>query len=209
MTSHMSDYISSFLKFKTALSSRWREVRVPYASQRNEERANQRVKQTVGGLFFQKGGLKKKKKKKERQEGRKEERKKERKEERKKEGNKEGRKERKRTTATTTTEIAITKRKKMEHVMEHIAQNHMLPMQCQGKSYFLSSDRKYVLAMVKDTTERPDTILPHKYRKDREVRKKKFPLQVGVHGITKVACYCVTVIFSVTNNEIISAFPTV
>ena len=208
MTSHMSDYISSFLKFKTALSSRWRKVRVPYASQRNEERANQRVKQTVSGLFFQKGGLKKKKKE-ERKTGRKKERKKGGKKERKKERRKQGRKERKRTTATTTTEIVTTKRKKMEHVMEHIAQNHMLPMHCQGKSYFLSSDRKYVLAMVKDTTERPDTILPHKYRKDREVRKKKFPLQVGVHGITKVACYCVTVIFSVTNNEIISAFPTV
>ena len=118
-------------------------------------------------------------------------------------------KERERTTTTTATEIVTTKGKKMEHVMEHIAQNHMFPTPCQGKSYFLSSDRKYVLAMVKDTTERPDTILPHKYRKDREVRKRKFPLQVGVHGITNVACYCVTVIFSVTNNEIITVFPTV
>ena len=70
--------------------------------------------------------------------------------------------------------MASTKGKKLKHAMEHITQNHMLLMWCQGNSYLLSTDRKYVLAMVKDTTERPDTILLHKYRRDREVRNKKF-----------------------------------
>ena len=100
-------------------------------------------------------------------------------------------------------------KERMEGLMEHVARNHMLPMQCQGKSYFLSTDRRYVLAMVKDTTERPDAILPHKNRRDREVRKKKFEMPVGVHGITKVPCYRVTVILNRGGNEVISAFPTV
>ena len=93
--------------------------------------------------------------------------------------------------------------------MEHIPQSHMLLMQCLGKSYFFFTDVQYVLAIVKDTTGRTDTIMPHKCIRDRQVRQKKCEMQVGVHGITNVACYCVTIVFNVKNNEEITAFPTV
>lgn len=97
---------------------------------------------------------------------------------------------------------------RMDRFMEHVAQRHMLPMQFQRNSYFLSTDREYVYAIVKETMETPDTILPHKYKRYRGVKKKRFLTQVGVHGISGAPCYCVTVIFGATNNEIISAFPT-
>ena len=48
--------------------------------------------------------------------------------------------------------------------------------------------------------------VPHLYKK---VWKKTFlPEQVGVHGITKVACYSVTVIGYTQSNTLITGFPT-
>ena len=103
----------------------------------------------------------------------------------------------------------LTENRTMERGINHIVQNHMLPTQCQGKSYFLSNNRSYVSAIVERTMKRPDTTSPHNYKRDRGVKRRRFASQIGVHGTSKTPCYCVTVIFSVKTNEIITAFPTV
>ena len=92
--------------------------------------------------------------------------------------------------------------------MEHIFQEHMLPTARQGASYFLSRDRQTVRGMVTETHETPDEVTPHRSRRDRTVLKKTFPTQVGVHGITKAACYSVKVIVYTQSNMLITGFPT-
>ena len=91
--------------------------------------------------------------------------------------------------------------------MEHIFQDHMLPTARQGASYFLSRDRQTVRGMVTETHETGE-VTPHKSGSDRTVLKKKFPTQVGVHGITNAACYSVTVIVDTQSNILITGFPT-
>lgn len=93
--------------------------------------------------------------------------------------------------------------------MEHIFQEHMLPTARQGASYFLSRNRQTVRGMVTETYETGE-VTPHncKSRSDRTVLKKKFPTQVGVHGITNAACYSVTVIVDTQSNILITGFPT-
>ena len=92
--------------------------------------------------------------------------------------------------------------------MEHIFQEHMLPTAREGATYFLSRDRQTVRGMVTETHETPDKVTPHRSRRDRTVLKKTFPTQVGVHGITKTACYSVTVIVYAQSNILITGFPT-
>ena len=92
--------------------------------------------------------------------------------------------------------------------MEHIFQEHMLPTARQGASYFLSRDRQTVRGMVTETLETPDEVTPHRSKRDRTVLKKTFPTQVGVHGITKAACYSVTVIVYTQSNILTTGFPT-
>ena len=92
--------------------------------------------------------------------------------------------------------------------MEHIFQDHMLPTAREGASYFLSRDRQTVRGMVTETLETPGEVTPHKSRRDRTVLKKTFSTQVGVHGITKAACYSVTVIVYAQSSILITGFPT-
>ena len=101
-----------------------------------------------------------------------------------------------------TTSTAVKKRltsertmEQMEYFMEHIMQRHVQPLQYRGNSFFLSTNKQYIRAMVTQTMKNPDVVLPHKYNKNRAVKKKTFSKQVGVHGIFKAPCYCVTVIF--------------
>ena len=49
----------------------------------------------------------------------------------------------------------------------------------------------------------------HKTYKKRGVRQKTFLEQVGVHGLRKVPCHTVTVIYDRTNYKVITAFPTI
>ena len=86
------------------------------------------------------------------------------------------------------------------NVMEHISRNHMQPSQLSGKSYFICNDKQYVFAkFVRETMNKPDKSFPHKRYKKRGVRQKTFKQQVGVHGLRKVPCYTVTVIYDCTN----------
>ena len=95
------------------------------------------------------------------------------------------------------------------NVMEHISRNHMQPSQLSGKSYFICNDKQYVFAkFVRETMNKPDKSFPHKRYKKRGVRQKTFKQQVGVHGLRKVPCYTVTVIYDRTNYKVITAFPT-
>ena len=93
--------------------------------------------------------------------------------------------------------------------VDHIFQEHMLPTAREGASYFLSRDRQTVRRMVTETLETPDEITPHNSDGDKQVLKKTFfPTQVGVHGITKAACYSVTVVVNTQRNRLITGFPT-
>ena len=91
--------------------------------------------------------------------------------------------------------------------MEHIVKMHILPVP-EGASFFLSTDVEIVCAIIKETHERPDEIVPHRFKKDRKVLRKKFSRQVGVSGKSKAFCYSVTVIVDIGSNAIITAFPT-
>ena len=100
--------------------------------------------------------------------------------------------------------------RKESKVMEHISRNHMQPSQPSGKSYFLSNDKNYVFEkFVRETMNVPDKQFLHKTYKKRGVRQKTFLEQVGVHGLRKVPCYTVTVIYDHTNYKVITAFPTI
>ena len=108
--------------------------------------------------------------------------------------------------ATTKGEKTFTSPKTTGHAMEHISRRHMRPVQ--GTSYFLSKDKTYIFALVEETMKRPDITTRHNRKRNRGVKKKTFARQVGVHGITHAPCYSVTVIYSIRNDTIISAFPT-
>ena len=95
------------------------------------------------------------------------------------------------------------------NVMEHISRNHMQPSQLSGKSYFICNDKQYVYEkFVRETMNKPDKSFPHKRYNKRGVRQKTFTEQVGVHGLRKVPCYTVTVIYDRTNYKVITGFPT-
>ena len=92
--------------------------------------------------------------------------------------------------------------------LQHIASRHVNPVQGNQKSYFLGSDLKKIEELVKETIENPDVVKRHRTRRDRGIKKRKWQTVLGVHGITGAPCYSVTVIYSVQNQEIITAFPT-
>ena len=91
--------------------------------------------------------------------------------------------------------------------MEHIIKRHIRPVKS-GKSYFLSQDAKYVSCLVTRTISNPDQILPHRGGNSKEVIKKVFPLQIGVHGYNGKACYSITAVIDTMNNQVITAYPT-
>ena len=85
-----------------------------------------------------------------------------------------------------TTSTAVKKRltsertmEQMEYFMEHIMQRHVQPLQYRGNSFFLSTNKQYIRAMVTQTMKNPDVVLPHKYNKNTAVKKKTFSKQVG------------------------------
>ena len=92
--------------------------------------------------------------------------------------------------------------------IQHALDNHMIPVK-NGNSYFLSCDKTYVSSLIIKAKEEPDKILPHNIDKWKGVHKKKFPNMIGIHGYSRKPCYNVTVIINNTNQEIITAYPTV
>ena len=49
--------------------------------------------------------------------------------------------------------------KQTDYFMEHIMQRHVHPLQYRENSFFLSTDKQYICAMVTETMKEPDTIL--------------------------------------------------
>ena len=95
-------------------------------------------------------------------------------------------------------------------VIEHIERHHMAHSQPRDKSYFVSNDKGFIYnQLVQETMKRPDKSMPHRKLHKRGVRQKTFSDIVGVHGLSKDACYTVTVIYDTTNHKLITAFPTI
>ena len=91
-------------------------------------------------------------------------------------------------------------------VKKHVKKNHMLPAK-QGKSFFLSSEEAFLWRLVQQACNCPDTVKPHRSDANRYVLKKKFNAPVGIHGKTGSPCVCLTVIFDIKDQRVVTAFP--
>ena len=91
-------------------------------------------------------------------------------------------------------------------VKKHVKKNHVLPVK-QGKSYFLSSQESTVWTLVLEVYNCPDTVTPHRSDVNRYVLKKRFNTPVGIHGKTGLCCVCLTVIYDIKDQRIVTAFP--
>ena len=91
-------------------------------------------------------------------------------------------------------------------VKKHVKKNHMLPAKM-GKSYFLSSEEAFVWSLVQQACNCPDTVVLHRSRANRFVLKKNFNAPVGIHGKTGSPCVCVTVIYDIREQRVVTAFP--
>ena len=89
---------------------------------------------------------------------------------------------------------------------KHVRKNHLLPVK-QGKSYFLSSQELSVWGLVQEACNCPDTVTPHRSDVNRYVLKKRFNAPVGIHGKTGSPCECLTVIYDITYQRVVTAFP--
>ena len=93
-----------------------------------------------------------------------------------------------------------------DDVKKHVKENHMLPVK-QGKSYFLSSEEASVWRLVQEACNCPDTVKPHRSDVNRYVLKKRFNAPVGIHGKTASPCVCLTVIYDIKDERLVTAFP--
>ena len=91
-------------------------------------------------------------------------------------------------------------------VKKHVKKNHMLPAK-QGKSYFLSSEESSVWRLLQQACNCPDTVTQHRSDANRYVLKKKFNAPVGIHGKTGSPCVCLTVIYDIKDQRVVTAFP--
>ena len=91
-------------------------------------------------------------------------------------------------------------------VKKHVKKYHMLPVK-QRKSYFLSSEETSVWRLVQEACNCPDTVTPHRSDVNRYVLKKNFNVTVGIHGKTGSPCVCLTVIYDIKDQRIVTAFP--
>ena len=62
-----------------------------------------------------------------------------------------------------TTSAAVKKQLASERTMKHIMQRHVHPLQYRENSFFLSTDKQYICAMVTETMKEPDTIFAYFY----------------------------------------------
>jgi len=93
-------------------------------------------------------------------------------------------------------------------VKKHVKKYHMLPVK-QRKSYFLSSEETSVWRLVQEACNCPDTVTPHRSDVNRYVLKKNFNATVGIYGKTGSPCVCLTVIYDIKDQGIVTAFPSV
>ena len=77
-----------------------------------------------------------------------------------------------------------------------------------GKSYYLSSNLKYIEKMILQTAKYPDQTRPHRDGPGKTVYIKKFPNVIGIHGMRRTYCKRMVVVVRSFNKEIITAFPT-
>ena len=91
--------------------------------------------------------------------------------------------------------------------MEHIIKRHVLPVKL-GKSYFLSRDVTYISNIIAQTISNPDQLLPHRDDVKKEIYKKVFPMQIGIHGINGKPCYAVTCVVKAIGKQLVTAYPT-
>ena len=77
-----------------------------------------------------------------------------------------------------------------------------------GNSVFLPHlSRDEVWAMVQETLNNPDSTRAHRSHAERRVYKKNFPFPVGVDGRSRTLCCGITIIYDVTNQRVVAAFP--
>ena len=88
----------------------------------------------------------------------------------------------------------------------HVKKNHMLPVK-QGKSYFLSSEEASVWRLVQEACNCPDAVTPHRSDVNKYVLKKRFNAPVGINGKTGLPCVCLTVIYDIKDQRVVTAFP--
>jgi len=93
-----------------------------------------------------------------------------------------------------------------DDMKKHVKENHILPTK-QGKSYFLSSEEAFVWSLVQQACHCPDTVTPHRSHANRFVLQKTFKAPVGIHGKTGSPCVCVTVIYDIREQRVVTAFP--
>ena len=91
---------------------------------------------------------------------------------------------------------------------KHVKKNHIPPVK-QGKSYFLSSEEASVWRLVQEACNCPDTVTPHHSDANRYVLKRRFNARVGTHGKNASPCLCVTVIYDIKDERVVTAFPSV
>ena len=91
-------------------------------------------------------------------------------------------------------------------VKKHVKKNHMLPVK-KGKSYFLSSEEASVWRLVQEACNFPDAVTPHRSDVNRYVLKKNFNAPVGINGKTGSPCVCLTVIYDIKDQSVVTAFP--
>ena len=91
-------------------------------------------------------------------------------------------------------------------VKKHMKENYMLPVK-QGKSYFLLPEEASVWRLVQEACNCPDTVTPHRSDMNRYVLKKNFNAPVGIHGKTGSLCVCLTVIYDIKDERVVTAFP--
>ena len=91
--------------------------------------------------------------------------------------------------------------------VEDIIEKHTLPVE-NGKSYYIFHDIDYLKNIILQTVENPDERRRHRKHRGRSVLLKSYPEQVGIHGFTGGPCYKILVILQNTNNQIITAYPT-
>ena len=94
-------------------------------------------------------------------------------------------------------------------VKKHIRDNHMLPTAKHGKSFFTSTDESNVWKLVQETFKSPDLVVPHSSNVNRYILKKKFNVPTGRNGKTGSLCSCVTVVYDIEDQRIVTGYPTV
>lgn len=92
-------------------------------------------------------------------------------------------------------------------VKSYIIKKHMLPVPLR-KSFYLTSDLNCVKNMILQTVENPDRKCPHRDDSGKTVYFKKYPNEIGIHGIRRTYCKTMVVVVRNWNNKIITAYPT-